>query len=535
MRLQSLTSPVLCLTFASSLAAAQTEVITALDVQPPPGVPSSWGYLVTPMRDVTGDGVGDFIVSTSMHGTGLVGTVHSGSDGAHVYSMSAATSPLFFRQAPVLVSDPLGDGIPDIVVTGSPSLSHGSSSSWIGVFSGFDGTLRDEFATPQGVHLESTDPIALADVDGDGAEDILCSVIRGATFEMQLFSSATGLPLYTPGTQPPGQLGHARFFALEDHTGDGVRDFGLVTQNQGVRHIDIRSGADGTQFRRITPPSATRFTNNGEPIVLTDDFDGDGFGDVAMGGALTNFVEVFSSRDGAVIAQWDCAVPVTSGSTCFGGSLIAARDLDGDGLGELITQESFPFAGPHPRIFGLSPATGEIVFEQASDGTGEFGLLIAGYSGSDPLGFPTYATFNSIEDVLAIHRYVGSIGQPLCASSVNSSGAAAQISAIGSSSVQDHRLFLRMSQAPAGMAAMFIYGGASQQQPFGTGFLCVGGSQSGRLPVLAISPDGTAEQRVPLSTNGFVAGSQWTFQAIFRDTVAPGLQSSNAVTVNLIL
>jgi len=109
-----------------------------------------------------------------------------------------------------------------------------------------------------------------------------------------------------------------------------------------------------------------------------------------------------------------------------------------------------------------------------------------------------------------------------CASTTNSSGSAARIASLGSTSVAANDLRLVASSCPANVTGLFFYGPDTQQLPFWDGFLCV------RAPLVRISPAlstdgaGRAQRLLDLPSLGtpITAGSTWSFQLWFRDVMA---------------
>ncbi len=125
-----------------------------------------------------------------------------------------------------------------------------------------------------------------------------------------------------------------------------------------------------------------------------------------------------------------------------------------------------------------------------------------------------------------------------CTSTVNSSGRAATIRALGDAAVSHNNLKLFVEGAPALTRGHFRYGTAQQQAPFGDSFSCVGGSVFVLRRVVTTNianagflPLNYAAQTVP----AFVIqpGSTWHFQFTFRDLAAggTGFSSSDAMTI----
>lgn len=119
------------------------------------------------------------------------------------------------------------------------------------------------------------------------------------------------------------------------------------------------------------------------------------------------------------------------------------------------------------------------------------------------------------------------IGANYCVTSQNSTGMAATIEAIGSSSAAAQSLQLQARDLPALQPSVFYFGGSQVQLPFGNGTRCVGNSGSGvfRLPVTYANAYGNVEHPVDF-LNGpaavIQAGDTWYFQSWYRDPAAGG-------------
>jgi Tol biopolymer transport system component len=114
---------------------------------------------------------------------------------------------------------------------------------------------------------------------------------------------------------------------------------------------------------------------------------------------------------------------------------------------------------------------------------------------------------------------------PYCTSLPNSTGAASFMGATGSTSVAADDLSLYAVQCPPESSALFYYGTATGQTPFGDGNRCVFGATF-RLAPLATSGAGNAVHAVVLAqppepAGLILAGSVWHFQLWYRDVNGP--------------
>ena len=112
-----------------------------------------------------------------------------------------------------------------------------------------------------------------------------------------------------------------------------------------------------------------------------------------------------------------------------------------------------------------------------------------------------------------------------CTSNANSTGNAATISALGSTSVSTNDLALEAIGCPSSQPGIFYFGPNQISVAFGNGTRCVGGSVF-RFPPIASNVFGVATLAVDYSSLPFgasiQAGDTWNFQYWFRDPAAGG-------------
>ena len=119
----------------------------------------------------------------------------------------------------------------------------------------------------------------------------------------------------------------------------------------------------------------------------------------------------------------------------------------------------------------------------------------------------------------------GPIGSNYCLSVTNSTGSAATIGAVGSTSVAANDVLLRAATVPQ-QPGIFYYGVNQVQLPFGNGFRCVGGT-IGRFGFTTPDAAGVLSWTIditdpPTAGTQITPGSTWNFQAWFRDPAAGG-------------
>jgi hypothetical protein len=194
--------------------------------------------------------------------------------------------------------------------------------------------------------------VALADINDDGVDDIVAAPGPGRAGQVKVFdgrelftsAGAAGKTLVTAPTF--ALVGGTGFYsdgktyksglyvAAADVDGDGAVDVVTSTQT-GAGKIRV-FGFDGggfSQSRTFVPYSSADKVKTGA-VLTTADVDGDGVADIitAPGGAGTAaIIKVFDGSTGASIRKFNGFE-----SSFKNGVSLAAADLDGDGLAEIM-------------------------------------------------------------------------------------------------------------------------------------------------------------------------------------------------------
>ena len=127
-----------------------------------------------------------------------------------------------------------------------------------------------------------------------------------------------------------------------------------------------------------------------------------------------------------------------------------------------------------------------------------------------------------------------------CGTLPNSTGASAQITLAGTTSLERNDMVLRALELPPNVPAFFFYAWDQVVRPFGNGVLCLdsGGVGLHRLALLSSNSDGILEQAIDYNAinatlSEITVGSTWKFQAWYRDVAAGGAMSNTSDGLNV--
>jgi hypothetical protein len=221
------------------------------------------------------------------------------------------------------VSDVDDDGAPDVITVGRHD----------GVLLQFPGDGTGDFGKPRTVDVEGlslTRRLTVADVDGDGVDDVLVPdeasasvvvLIGGGDGTFQVSASFD-----TGGVEPVA-------IAVADVDHDGSAD--LITANGYPAHdLSVLLGDGKGSFGE----PATFATGFAPHSVVATDLNGDGVVDLATGDVGDSTVSILLGVGDGTFAD---PVAVSTGSTASNNT-IAVADLNGDGAPDLVTANYKP-------------------------------------------------------------------------------------------------------------------------------------------------------------------------------------------------
>ena len=291
--------------------------------------------------DIDGDGLLDIVVAAAAGGGNVYIYRNTSTPGS--ISFAGAVTVSYFTNANIsAIADIDGDGLPDIISSELSNLAIFRNTSTVGSISF---AARVNFTAPANIS-----GVATGDLDGDGKTDVMVS---NSTTSVSAWRNIS-----TPGTISFGGRqdfttpGSATNIAMADIDGDGIMDIVCTSTTPNDLSVFKGTSVSGT----ISMGARSDFATGANDQYLTiGDFDGDGKPDVAVSSITSSNVGVFrnSSVSGTVSFASRADFAANSGASQLG-----AVDIDGDGLTDIVVTDQSTTKFSVLLNSPLSPNTG---------------------------------------------------------------------------------------------------------------------------------------------------------------------------------
>lgn len=276
----------------------------------------------------------------------------------------------------VALADINHDGAPDLITTPGPGVA-----STVSVFDGRTGAALQNFPT-------FTSTFTGGSYVAANSQQIIVGVGPGATpvintYSATTFALASSFPAFTPTF-----TGGVRV-ATGDVNGDGIPDILAASGPGKTIEVKVFSGADNSVLYDLTPFAA----DTTGAFVAAGDINGDGHADIILGSdqSASPEVRILSGLDGSTLSSF----PVFGGRFT-GGVRVASADLTGDGLDDLLVGEGPGADG----VFFYNPRTGQLLSSATPFGTGASGAFVAAANVPEPAA----VTFLSLAALTLLRR-----------------------------------------------------------------------------------------------------------------------------------
>jgi FG-GAP-like repeat len=302
-------------------------------MDPASGTPADLTPVAVTIADVNGDGKPD-LISVNNASSDITVLLGNGDGTVQVPSVGFATggAPEFAA----VVADFNGDGLADVIV---PDYSF-SFAYLQGYGNGTFRAAADYYAPIPDDYGAGSTTIASGDFNGDGFPDFVVGNI-GYT-PPSSGQSATGITVFL--SNPDGSLqpgvnyasgGTLTGVAVADFNGDKILDIAAVDYSNNI--VDIFQGnGNGTFTQTASYATGGSASNTSPAIILTGDFNNDGYPDLAIANYNSQNITVLLNNGAGAFLP-----PVAYGTGGYPYDMVAV-DVNGDGVLDLVATDTNP-------------------------------------------------------------------------------------------------------------------------------------------------------------------------------------------------
>lgn len=299
-----------------------------------------FGFAVSSVGDINGDGYSDMIVGAPEIKPFSRGRayLYSGRNGSQIRVHRGGSINDNFGNAVAGIGDVNGDGVGDYAVGATQTLFSGLG--YVQVFSGLTGSQIYQLNGSSSAAAFGFIIDGVGDINQDGRDDFIVGEFladRGATDSgsATVYSGANGSVIYRKSGSALEDWTGVSVAGGGDIDGDGVPDFvvgSLGGESGSANNGAVRaySGATGSLIHEWLSPQTG--SNYGCFASDAGDVDGDGFDDVIVGAEFANAAYVYSGQTGALILQADGPIA----GSLFGNEVSGIGDVNGDGFDDIL-------------------------------------------------------------------------------------------------------------------------------------------------------------------------------------------------------